>query len=114
CDCFGCCSFPTGANPGRHLFIGSKDASGNKLCTLEDARKANPEHCDECTPVTSCYAGCGECDLCLGKDTIPEHCIPGDRCADGGQPCGLPGDDPCNSGFYCITGCCVFFGAPPG
>jgi hypothetical protein len=132
CDCFGCCLFPTETNPNRYLFIGSKDSSGNKLCTLADAQTENPVHCDECTPVPSCLNECGTCEICLGKDTLPDECFPppppadggvpdgsvedaGDpppppRCADGVQPCGQPGDSLCGAGFYCITGCCIYFG----
>ena len=32
------------------------------------------------------------------------------RCPSGGQACGLPGDSPCPASYYCLTGCCVFFG----
>ncbi len=34
---------------------------------------------------------------------------PDPRCPDGDQPCSGPGDDPCPTGFYCQTGCCVLF-----
>lgn len=123
CDCFGCCLFPSSDNPNRHLFIGSKDALGNKNCTLADAKKDEPEFCYECTPVPSCFNGCGECELCLGKDTLPEHCNPTEppedggvnppeRCPAGLQACGLPEDPACPAGHYCLTGCCVYFGGP--
>jgi hypothetical protein len=32
------------------------------------------------------------------------------RCSGGRQPCGLPGDPACPAGYYCLTGCCSFFG----
>jgi hypothetical protein len=31
----------------------------------------------------------------------------GERCPDGKQACGLPGDAPCESGGFCLTGCCI-------
>jgi hypothetical protein len=133
CDCFGCCLLPPASAPDteRYLFIGSKDRDGNKLCTLEDSRKDNPEYCDACTPVPSCLNECGTCELCLGKDTLPPECFPpledggvpdgsvedaGEppppRCPDGVQACGLPMDLPCSPGFYCTTGCCIQWTVP--
>lgn len=35
---------------------------------------------------------------------------PPPRCNTGVQPCGLVGDDPCPSGNYCLTGCCIYLG----
>jgi hypothetical protein len=117
CDCFGCCLFPTEDDPNRYLFIGSRvPGTTNQFgCTYEEAIKPEGSPlCAPCTPVPSCLKGCGECEICLGKDTIPDHCTATDRCDEGVQVCGLPGDDPCESGFYCITGCCIFFGGVPG
>lgn len=115
CDCFGCCLFPTAAEPNRYLLIGSREPGTTNAfgCTYEEATKPEgSELCAPCTPVPSCLKGCGECDICLGKDTIPDHCTNTDRCDEGVQPCGLPGDEACGEGFYCLTGCCVFFGVP--
>ena len=126
CDCFGCCLFPTEEEPERHLFIGTMDAEGVQRCTLADAQSDSPQYCDPCTPVPSCQNECDECELCLGKDTLPAHCLeeptdpdagvdpPPARCAEGQQACGLPGDADCDSGFYCNTGGCLFFGGAPG
>ncbi len=35
---------------------------------------------------------------------------PPPRCDSTHQPCGLPGDAVCPASFYCLTGCCTFFG----
>ena len=35
---------------------------------------------------------------------------PPPRCTGTLQPCGLPGDPVCPASFYCLTGCCTFFG----
>jgi hypothetical protein len=32
------------------------------------------------------------------------------RCDATHAPCGLPGDPPCAMGYFCITGCCTYFG----
>ena len=115
CDCFGCCELPGGS--GNWVFIGSLDGSGNPTCTLDD--RDDHELCHPCTPVENCLNGCGPCELCLGRTELPPECFPddpdagtdggtppGDRCAPGIQPCGLPDDPMCPAGYYCITGCC--------
>ncbi len=35
---------------------------------------------------------------------------PPPRCPAGVQACGLPGDPACPASYYCLTGCCIFFG----
>jgi len=35
---------------------------------------------------------------------------PPPRCDSTHQPCGLPGDPVCPASFFCLTGCCTFFG----
>jgi len=70
------------------------------------------ELCHPCTQVEDCLNPCGECELCFGRDELPEGCDPGEgsaRCPDPGQgaPCGLEGDAPCPSYEVCITGCCA-------
>jgi hypothetical protein len=56
--------------------------------------------------------GCGECELCIGKESVPEHCNDPDsgtgQCPVGVQACGRKNQDPCPAGTYCITGCCIF------
>jgi len=39
----------------------------------------------------------------------PDAWVP-PRCGTGIVPCGLPGEPDCVAGFYCVTGCCVYFG----
>lgn len=120
CDCFGCCTFPE--LNGGYVFLGSFE--GNEgTCTLNDVNI--PELCRPCTPAGNCLNECGRCELCLGKTEIPADCFPGAggaggmaggggmggtpdlRCAPGVQPCGLPGDSPCEAGGFCLTGCCI-------
>lgn len=114
CDCFGCCTFPelAGQGPGGedgYVFIGSEEG-----CTFDTVTDA--DRCKPCTPAASCLNTCERCELCLGKDTIPDDCIgdpgdpgdPGDaRCPEGVQACGLPGDPECPTSLYCVTGCCT-------
>jgi hypothetical protein len=118
CDCFGCCELPPGG--GQFVFLGSLDkTTGAPSCKLADL--ADPEKCHPCKPVDACLNGCGKCELCVGKDSLPPECFPdggaggmggaggsGDtmQCPVGIQPCGLPGQADCAINYYCITGCC--------
>jgi len=119
CDCFGCCTFPE--LDGGYVFLGS--FIGNEgTCTLEDIE--DPALCRPCTPAGNCLNTCERCEICLGKPTIPADCFPGTggaggmsggggtgggdaRCPPERQACGLPGDPPCPSGDFCLTGCCT-------
>jgi hypothetical protein len=122
CDCFGCCELP--AESGDFVYIGSEnDGVEGPTCTLENV--LDESLCHRCIPVEDCVNTCGHCELCLGKTELPPDCFPQDgglpdgsvpdggfpdggtpQCPDGAQACGLPGQDPCPSGWYCITGCC--------
>jgi hypothetical protein len=115
CDCFGCCDIRTTATPeAEHwVYLGSfsEDASGTKVgtCNIEAAKAGDNEACRLCTPQENCVKGCGECQLCLGKTELPDHCNdPEERCPGGEQACGLPGDPSCPLFHFCLTGCCVF------
>ncbi len=135
CDCFGCCELPAGS--GEYVFIGTLDSAGNPTCTVDKANAGDHDACHPCTPVADCLNTCGHCELCLGRTTLPPDCLPpppvdagtypdggplpydagptpdggyGPRCTTGVQACGLPGDSPCATGYYCITGCCQPFG----
>jgi len=104
CDCFGCCELPAGSD--RFVWIGSSATSGTGTCT-EDVL-GDPSLCKPCTPVTSCFNACDPCEVCAGRPMPDASC--GDsveRCALGRPTCGQPGEEPCGSGSYCITGCCV-------
>jgi hypothetical protein len=112
CDCFGCCHLP-GAD--RFIYLGSRDSEGNPTCTMDTLH--DETKCRTCTPVEDCAKGCGRCQLCFGQtvDDLPQDCFddppdPDERCTQGRQPCGFPGDDPCPQGHYCITGCCTWVG----
>ena len=105
CDCFGCCELP--ARSGRYVWLGSTD--GN-VGSCDSSSVDDPTRCKPCTPVGACLNDCGLCEICVGETTAP--CAPDDaggggRCAAGFQPCGQPGDDPCTTGWYCVTGCCA-------
>ena len=100
CDCFGCCVIPGAATP---VFLGSLDSSGNGSCTLADV--GDPTKCKPCEQVPSCLNTCQHCELCVGKTTLPSDCTQ-QTCPSGLQLCGQPGQAPCQSGYYCVTGCC--------
>jgi hypothetical protein len=128
CDCFGCCELPAGG--GNFVWLGSVDSS--KIGTCDIAHVADPTKCQPCKPVDSCFNGCGKCEICIGKPTVPPECFPPDggtptgaggstststsgaggsgggdaQCASGVQPCGLPGQALCPFNYTCITGCC--------
>jgi hypothetical protein len=115
CDCFGCCEDPN--RPGNFIFAGSTNAADVGTCAADPATMADPTKCKPCTPVAGCANGCGHCELCFGKTMLPPDCFPDGgvqddggiivgQCMPGVQPCGLPGQAVCPSGFYCITGCC--------
>jgi len=105
-----------GKGPGGgdgYVYIGSESG-----CTFDTV--TDPAFCQACTPAGSCLNTCGRCEICLGKPTIPEDCFPGtggnggsggmgggDRCPVGKQVGGLPGDEPCPGGSFCLTGCCT-------
>lgn len=103
CDCFGCCELPAGS--GTFVYLGSQDAQGNSSCDLDGA--LDPSRCRPCQPVPSCLNPCEECELCVGKPTLPDGC--GDvepSCPAGIEACGPPPLPTCADGTYCVTGCC--------
>lgn len=123
CDCFGCCELPAGS--GKFVYLGSEEGN-SPTCTRDEV--SDDTKCHPCTPVPSCFNDCGECELCIGKDTLPESCNPpgtggagaggsagqgsggsggSGQCAAGVQPCGLAGQAPCPAAYYCVTGCCI-------
>jgi hypothetical protein len=104
CDCFGCCKIPNAPTP---VYLNSETA-GVYTCTLADA--AQPSKCQPCQQVPSCINDCGNCELCLGKTTLPPECGGVQTCPGGAQRCGLPGQPLCGAGFYCVTGCCQSIG----
>ncbi|HEU4578031.1 MAG TPA: hypothetical protein VFS67_07240 [Polyangiaceae bacterium] len=103
CDCFGCCELP--AQSGNFIWLGSENQQHH--CELESS--ADPTQCRPCTPVPSCQNDCKECELCVGKPTLPASCGSAARpaCADGVQSCDPSDPGACGALHYCITGCCV-------
>jgi hypothetical protein len=131
CDCFGCCEDPN--RPGNFVFAGSVNAAGEGTCTSDAATLSDPLKCKPCTPVladSGCYNTCAHCELCFGKSTLPADCFasqpdlagvppeadlssnppppPPQECPAGVQACGLPGQEPCAPGQFCVTGCCQY------
>jgi hypothetical protein len=121
CDCFGCCELG-----GEYVWIGTYDANGVGTCDIGDIGQPDfHEQCHPCVPVPGCNNPCGVCELCIGKTELPPECYgeggsgqggsgqgggggsPPQQCPENVQACGLPGQDPCPSNHYCITGCCV-------
>ncbi len=101
CDCFGCCEIP---NVSHNVFLGSEDSNGNGSCTTADL--ANPLLCKPCTIVTGCFNPCGNCEICIGKPTLPPECLC-QECPPGADLCGPPCGGTCAFGYFCNNGCCV-------
>jgi hypothetical protein len=103
CDCFGCCELPAGSN--SFIWLGA--ASDQKQCEL--ATLADPSACKPCTPVPSCQNTCEECELCVGKSSLPASCSPGagPACPAGTNSCDPNASGGCGAFEYCITGCCI-------
>lgn len=66
------------------------------------------------TDGTTSVDGAGSTDGASTADSGPsvdstavDAYVPPQQCEAGIQPCGLPGQDPCPIGAYCITGCCI-------
>ncbi len=100
CDCFGCCEVPS---LSYSIWLGSEV---NKVgsCTTQDL--ANPQLCKPCTIVTGCFNPCENCEICLGKPTLPPECLC-QECPPGADLCGPPCGGTCGFGYFCNNGCCV-------
>lgn len=103
CDCFGCCNIP-GAPTA--VWLGS-ELDGAPSCNRDSL--ADPSRCRPCTQVGGCLNPCEECELCIGKRSLPDSCGDGGTqvCPAGAPPCSLGGQSPCPGGMYCVTGCCI-------
>jgi hypothetical protein len=100
CDCFGCCVIPGAPTT---VWLGSENPVGTGSCNL--ATVNDPTKCKPCTQVPSCINPCANCEICVGKTTLPIECVE-QECPAGKQKCGLAGQQPCPAGSSCITGCC--------
>ncbi len=137
CDCFGCCELP--ARSGMYVYVGTVDPD-TREGTCELGSEGDPDLCAPCTPVEDCLNTCERCEICLGRtaEDLPADCFPPPptdggvpdggspdgsttdgavdsgtpppTCDDGRQACDVPGAPPCPEGYFCITGCCTFFG----
>jgi hypothetical protein len=94
CDCFGCCTVETRDGPVSIQIL--------ETCDLENID--DEQACPRCTPTEQCDNQCGECELCPGKEQLPETCEDTPYCDDGKQPCDA--DNPCPTDFFCQLGCC--------
>jgi hypothetical protein len=108
CDCFGCCELP--AMSGRFVWLGSEDL---ELAHCELSLGADQSLCRPCTPDPSCLNECAECELCVGKPTLPDSCRSAGgfpvqaACPAGQRSCNPELGSGCGGLDYCITGCCV-------
>ncbi|HZF52777.1 MAG TPA: hypothetical protein VE093_29175 [Polyangiaceae bacterium] len=101
CDCFGCCVIPGAPTT---VWLGSENPAGTGSCNINTVN--DPTKCKPCTQVQACLNSCENCEVCIGKPTLPPECTQ-QQCPAGKTPCGLPGQAPCPFGNTCITGCCV-------
>ncbi len=106
CDCQGCCLLPDGVT---HVLLSSADADG--VLTCDSQSLGDQDRCKPCTLDMTCFNDCGPCELCLGRNELPEECLSDASCSvpacdDGRKPCGGCAGD-CPQGDVCITGCCV-------
>lgn len=104
CDCFGCCELP--ARSGNYVWIGS---ATQNVGTCDEAHLSDPSACRPCTQVRSCLNTCDACEVCVGQTEPPADCAANQprRCPDAAPACGQPGEPDCETGYYCITGCCI-------
>lgn len=102
CDCFGCCEIQLAGGDSVTVSLAT-EVDGQSTCSLEVAD--DPALCNPCTQTESCLNPCEGCELCFGSGALPAGCI--EQTCDGSQPCGLPGQDPCSAGQFCLTGCCA-------
>lgn len=72
---------------------GSRDVVGVDLVAPRDAARPDTAGTDAWRPDAA----------------RPDAWVP-PRCDTNVVPCGLPGDPECVAPFYCVTGCCVYFG----
>jgi len=99
CDCFGCCAIPGAATT---VYLGS-ESGGVGSCNINTV--GDPTKCRPCDQVAACLNTCEECEICLGKPTLPPQCVT-QQCPAGIQACGQPGQPACALGEFCVTGCC--------
>ena len=101
CDCFGCCELPAGS--GHTVWLGSENPKGTGSCN--EATVNDPTKCMPCVQVAACLNPCSNCEICIGKPTLPPECTT-QVCPIDSAACGLPGQPICDPAFYCVSGCC--------
>ena len=139
CDCFGCCLIGGNTVfvgtldnvTGTHTCTLERALDGDleacHLCTQQTDCFNSCERCEVCLgkTVNDLPADCfppPPVDMGTPPDagssdggprdagTPVDMNTPDPRCPDGRQPCGAPGDSACEGGYYCLTGCCTYFG----
>lgn len=140
CDCFGCCELPATSGryvflgsqdaSGTHTCTPENILDDTRChpCTPVPGCLNTCGHCELCLGRTTLPADCfppipvdGGVLLDDAGNPIdagsppdagpqPDAGTPPPRCDPGRQACGLPGDPACPASYYCLTGCCVFFG----
>jgi hypothetical protein len=104
CDAFGCCELPAGS--GKFVWLGSADGNAG---TCDQNAVGDETACRPCTQVAATVNPCSPCEVCVGRTTpLPgANCASAlDRCPRGQRSCGQLGEPTCETGQYCITGCC--------
>ena len=136
CDCFGCCNLPAGSNQYVYLGSVDGNGNGScDLAHVNDPAFCHPcepvaaclNTCDTCelcigkdSLPPECFPDAGSssssasasasastgASSSASSSSASSSSGGGGQCPAGIQPCGLPGESPCVSGYFCITGCC--------
>jgi hypothetical protein len=97
CDALGCCE------------IYRADGSSFFAVLTPECVPETGQGCMSCQQNDATANDCGECELCIGKSTVPATCSgaePGGYTCEGGQP-SCSAENPCTSGLFCSLGCCM-------
>ena len=104
CDCFGCCEVQLDGGGSVTVYLGT-EVGNSGSCSFDVV--TDPDLCNPCTQVDACLNPCEGCEICFGAGELPPECT--EQTCDEAQPCGMPGQDPCPAGQFCLTGCCSSF-----
>ena len=139
CDCFGCCNLPAGGDTWVFIGAEDAEGNGTCTPdTVDDPSacpRCNPVMAEGCfNPCGECELCLGRTELPAScrPDPVPDGGVPPadggaagvggvpsdggstptpvPTCDEGFQACGVEGLPPCPEGYFCLTGCCYFFG----